>query len=314
MNPLGIFKEHKPKKKFPNEIAFIYSEEYNIDLMDHVFPGNKFRKIFEILNLDEEFSRVNFFEPTKASKEDLLLVHDSDYIEDLFNLRLTERTKYSELPLDEKILNGFLLSVGGTILATELVKEFKFVYNIGGGFHHSFSSHAEGFCYLNDVAVSSEIYLKKNPNAKILIIDLDVHQGNGNAFYFKNHKNVYTFSIHEENIYPKKQISNLDIGLKPNTKTNEYLKILESSIGKIETEFKPDLIFYLAGADVFENDLLGSIKMNMKGIIKRDEIVKSYVEKIGAKAIILTAGGYSKNFIETVQIHLNTAKVFLREL
>ncbi len=314
MNIFDFFFEQKKKKIFPDEIAFIYSESYNIDLVNHVFPGNKFRKVFELLSLDDDFIKVKFYDPEKISKEDLYLAHEKKYIDDLFNLEHTEKTKNSELPLTDKILNSFLFGAGGAKLAITLIDEYKFVFNVGGGFHHSFPEHAEGFCYLNDVAIASEIYLKKNPEARILIIDLDVHQGNGNAFYFKNHKNVYTFSMHEEDLYPKKEKSSLDIGLKSFTKTDEYLKILENSLKRIKNEFKPNLIFYLAGADVFENDALGSIKLDMIGIKKRDQMIKKFALEQNSKTIILTAGGYSKNFIETVQIHIQTAKVFLGEL
>jgi acetoin utilization deacetylase AcuC-like enzyme len=313
MNLFNLFNKASIEKYSSKDFAFVYSYKINLTLDDHIFPGNKYKRIYELICLDESFSEIEFFEPEPASLDELKLVHTDEYLDDIFSYRITERTRYSELPLNPHIIECFTYGVGGTILATDKTKEFQFVYFIGGGFHHSFRDHAEGFCYFNDVAIATEIYLKKNPDHKILIIDLDVHQGNGNSHYFENRNQIYTFSMHQENLYPKKQNSNLDISLADNTKDAEYLELLESSLLKIESEFKPNLVYYLAGADPFENDSLGSIKLSLKGLANRDILVKKYLTRNHLNTVILTAGGYAKNFNDTVAIHIQTAKIFASE-
>jgi acetoin utilization deacetylase AcuC-like enzyme len=310
MNIFNLFETRDLEIFEPHSLAFVYSEQYNIPLQEHVFPGNKFRKIYELLCLDKQYSELSFFEPNKAEVEHLNLVHTKEYLEDLFHYRSTEKTKYSELPLNPKILDCFLYAVGGTILATELTGQYKTVFNIGGGFHHSFSDHAEGFCYLNDIAIASEIYRLKNPYHKILILDLDVHQGNGNAKIFENQENIFTFSIHSDSIYPKKEISNIDISISDNIKDDKYLQILKKGLADIRLKFKPDLVYYLAGADIYENDSLGNFKISMNGIKQRDSIVKKFISDCDSKLVVLTAGGYAKSFMDTVFIHLQTANVF----
>jgi acetoin utilization deacetylase AcuC-like enzyme len=294
-------------------LAFVYSSEYNFRLEGHVFPAVKFEQMHELILMDEEFSKAEFFEPKEASIEDLSLVHTKEYLDDLLNCRWTELTNSSELPLNPQLVGAFRMGVGGTIRATELTSDFPFVFNIGGGFHHSFPNHAEGFCYLNDVAVAAQKHLSQNPNSKILIIDLDVHQGNGNSYIFKNNNNVYTFSMHQDNLYPKKELSDLDVGLPDYCNDTEYLSVLRAALKKISTEFQPDLIYYLAGADPFEDDRLGSLRLTMEGMKERDTIIKEFAIQTNSKVVILTAGGYARNTIDTVRIHLQTARVFHRK-
>lgn len=295
------------------DMAFVYSPHYNMKLLGHVFPAVKFSRIFELLSWDEYLSKLNVYYPEKASLEDLLLVHTQDYLDDLFHLRSTKATAYSELPLNSEIVEAFLYAVGGTILATELTEKYDFVFNVGGGFHHSFPEHAEGFCYLNDVGVAAKKYLKQNPHHKILIIDLDVHQGNGNAVVFQNEPRVFTFSIHQENLYPLKQKSSLDVGLSDGCRDSEYLEKLQSSLQTIEKNFKPNLIYYIAGVDPYEQDLLGGLKLTKSGLGKRDLMVKKFAKSLGAKTVILTAGGYSQKTEDTVSLHIQTAQIFSRK-
>ncbi|MCE9500519.1 MAG: histone deacetylase [Leptospira sp.] len=259
---------------------------------------------------DPILRNIPLYKPPQASHEALRLVHTNEYIEDLFSLHKTASTGYSELPLNSDIVQSFMYSTGGTILATDLTSSFRFVFNLGGGFHHSFPDHAEGFCYLNDAAIATKHYQQKFPGRKVLFIDLDVHQGNGNTFTFRDDPDVFTFSMHQGNLYPKKEISDLDISLHEGCRDEEYLRLLEDSLRKIKAEFKPDLIYYLAGADPFEGDTLGEIKMSFSGLQARDVLVKQFIEETGARAVILTAGGYAKNFEDTCVIHFNTARIF----
>ncbi|MBK8393908.1 MAG: histone deacetylase [Leptospiraceae bacterium] len=305
-----FFSKNNPYSE--NNFSIVYSTYYDIYLGDHVFPGNKFSKIYELICLDESFSKITIHEPEKATIEQLATIHTKEYLDDLFNLKITDRTRFSELPLTDRILESFLYGVGGTILAMELSKDYPFVMNLGGGLHHSFSDHAEGFCYLNDVAVASRIFLKNNPGKSVLIIDLDVHQGNGTAHIFKDDPSVFTFSMHQDNIYPKKEVSNFDVSLPENLSNSEYLSLLDKNLIEIKRQIKPDLIFYLAGADPFEGDRLGSIKLSFDGLEKRDQIVKNFALEVKARTVIVTAGGYAKHFLDTVKIHYHTAQVFAR--
>lgn len=294
-------------------MAFVYSPRYNMNLLGHVFPAIKFSRIFELLAWDEYLSKLNVYYPEKASLEDLRLVHTEEYLDDLFNLRHTKSTAFSELPLNMEIIEAFMFAVGGTILATELTEKYDFTFNVGGGFHHSFPEHAEGFCYLNDVAIAIKKYLLKYPHNKVLIIDLDVHQGNGNAFIFQDEPRVFTFSMHQENLYPIKQKSNLDIGLYDGCKDSEYLEKLNNALQQIQKGFKADIIYYIAGVDPYEQDLLGGLKLTKSGLGKRDLIVKNFAKANHAKVVILTAGGYAQKTEDTVILHLQTAQIFSRK-
>lgn len=169
---------------------------------------------------------------------------------------------------------------------------------------------AEGFCYLNDAAIAVKLYQRTYPGRKILFIDLDLHQGNGNSVVFQEDSDVFTFSMHQENLYPKKEKSGLDIPLEEGTEDGKYLELLTESLHKIKSDFKPDLIFYIAGADPFEGDSLGDLKLTLQGLRKRDKIVRDFVRALDVPAVILPAGGYAKDFYDTVTIHYNTIKVF----
>jgi acetoin utilization deacetylase AcuC-like enzyme len=294
-------------------MAFVYSPNYNMKLMGHIFPAIKFERIFELIAWDETLSKLEVYYPEKADREQLLLVHTEEYLSDFFGLKQTKATLFSELPLNANMLEAFLYGVGGTILATDLTTKHDFVFNIGGGFHHSFPDHAEGFCYLNDVAVAAKRYLKEHPYKRILLIDLDVHQGNGNSLIFEDDNRVFTFSMHQEDLYPVKQKSDLDVGLKIGCKDSEYLDILKQSLETIERKFRPDLIYYLAGVDPFEHDSLGGLKLTRQGIGNRDYLVKKFAKRMNSKVVVLTAGGYAKNTEDTVNLHLQTAHVFLRK-
>ncbi len=307
-----IKKLFEPTESSPvlDSIAFVYSVRYNLSLDAHIFPAHKFKHIADLLQLDEDLGSIKFYEPQKVSKNDLLLVHSPELLDDLENLQLTHRTKHSELPLNKDLIESFYYGVGGTVYSVQLTKQYTFVYNIGGGFHHSFPDRAEGFCYLNDVAVATMVYLKDNPGKKVCIIDLDLHQGNGNSFIFKNHPDVFTFSMHQDDLYPVKQDSHLDIPLHAYCSDKEYLSLLDKGLLEIKAHFKPNLIIYLAGADPYKEDLLGSLHITKKGLMERDRKVKNFVKLNRAKCVIVTAGGYAKDFNDTVAIHYNTARVF----
>ncbi|MBM9577401.1 histone deacetylase [Leptospira sp. 201903070] len=291
-------------------IGLVYHPDYNMDLGPHVFPARKYQMVYNLVKQDPKLADLYVHKPDPAKEKELALVHTKEFLKDFFSLKLTDRTQYSELPLTKQIVQSFVLAVGGTILSMELTKKYKFVYHIGGGFHHSMPDRAEGFCYLNDAAIAGKLFLKENPRKKVLFIDLDLHQGNGNSVVFQNDPNVFTFSMHQENLYPKKEKSGMDVALAEGTDDKTYHELLEESLEKIYSSFQPDLIFYIAGADPFEGDSLGDLKLTFQGLRKRDKIVKDFALRVDAPVVILPAGGYAKDFHDTVTIHYNTIKVF----
>jgi acetoin utilization deacetylase AcuC-like enzyme len=293
--------------------AIFYSPHYNLDLGRHVFPAEKYGYIYDRIKKDYRYDSIPIIAPDRARMEDIELVHTFSYLEDLFSYEHTFRTMHSELPLNRSIVESFQYGVGGTVAAMEATSEYMFCFNTGGGYHHSFPDRAEGFCYLNDVAIATKLYLYQNPNSRVLIADLDLHQGNGNSLIFQGDDSVFTFSMHQENIYPKKETSDLDIPLSPGIQDEEYLSLLEEGIRKIESSFQPDLIFYLAGADPYEDDSLGELKVSMNGLKERDRIMKALAKKKNIPCVVVTAGGYARNPQDTVQIHMNTLEVFCIE-
>ncbi|WP_207761491.1 histone deacetylase family protein [Leptospira perolatii] len=297
-------------RKKLERLALVYHPEYNMDLGPHVFPARKYAMIYNLIKEDPKLSSLPAFQPAPVGEEELLLVHTPEFVSDFMNLRYTDRTMYSELPLNSTIVRSFCLGVGGTILATESTENYRYVYHIGGGFHHSMPDRAEGFCYLNDAAIATEIYLQRYPDRKVLFLDLDLHQGNGNARIFKDNPSVWTFSMHQEELYPKKEVSTLDIPLPNGIKDEGYLEALSGGLAKIRSTFQPDLIYYFAGADPFEDDSLGDLKLTFDGLKRRDKMVKEFADELNAAVVILPAGGYARNFHDTVRIHFNTIRVF----
>ncbi|TGL44921.1 histone deacetylase family protein [Leptospira perdikensis] len=293
-----------------NAFALIYHSSYNLELPGHVFPAHKYSHLYNRVKRDPVYASWDILLPKKAEDADLELVHTKEYLDDLFSYEHTSRTMYSELPLNRSIVESFTYGVGGTIMAAELSKKFQFAFNMGGGYHHSFPDRAEGFCYLNDVAIAIRKQRETDPNSNALIIDLDLHQGNGNSYIFQYDDKVYTFSMHQGNLYPKKEVSNLDVDLEPNTKDDEYLTALEKSLNQIRKDFDSNIIYYVAGADPYEDDSLGELKISMKGLKERDLMVRKFAETLNVPCVVTLAGGYARDFRDTVEIHFNTITAF----
>ena len=286
---------------------FIYSDNYNIPLQGHVFPAIKFSLIYKKLKEDPRFENHKFIEPVPATIDQLKLVHDKEYLNDLIYLRFSKRVYRSELPLNKETIDAFFLATGGTILAAELALDAGRAMNLSGGFHHAFADHAEGFCYINDVAVAIRVLQKEKKISKALVIDLDVHQGNGISKIFQKDKKVFTFSMHEEKNYPIKEKSSLDVGLETGIKDEEYLNLLEKSLAYIKKNFNPDIIFYVAGVDPYEMDRLGGLSITKEGLKKRDIMVRDFMPD--KPIVIVLAGGYAMNTEDTVNLHVQTAEV-----
>jgi acetoin utilization deacetylase AcuC-like enzyme len=290
-------------------MIFVYSDKVYADIGEHVFPIKKYRFIRRRLLEDEVLTEDDFVTPELATEDDLLLVHTREYVSDFMSLRWTVRTERSELPLTQDVRTSYLAGTGGTILACQKALESEVAVNIGGGFHHAFPDHAEGFCYTNDVAIAVRRIQKDNNVKKFLIIDCDLHQGNGTAFIFKDDDNVFTYSIHQENNYPVKQRSDLDIGLVDRTGDTVYLAYMKKNVPKIMDEFTPDFVIYLAGADPYKYDQLGGLSLTIEGLRERDEFVMNECIKRRIPVSVLLAGGYAINTDDTVTIHCNTCKL-----
>lgn len=292
-----------------NKPAFVYSEKYTVDLGEHVFPVQKYRMVYQRLASEGLITPDNLFLPTFPERRDLLLVHTPEYLRDLENLAFSPRTMFSEIPLSRKIVEGHKLFAGGTILAGQKALEKGMAIHLGGGFHHAFPSRGEGFCYINDVAVSIRRLKRDKLIEKALIVDCDLHQGNGTAFIFQEDRSVFTFSIHQENLYPMKEKSDLDIGLLDFIGDEEYLAKLNSGVLQIWRNFEPDIVYYLAGADPYEDDQLGQLKLTKAGLKKRDNWVISKCLEKKVPLVILLAGGYAFRVEDTVDIHCHTCRI-----
>jgi acetoin utilization deacetylase AcuC-like enzyme len=295
--------------KYP--FKFVYSDAYwMVDLGNHVFPAVKYRLVYEKLLL-KGAKREHFHEPEPAGEEDILLVHTPKYLKKLKSSKLSQTEIMTmELPYNPELLEFAQLMVGGTIKAARMAMEDGLAVHIGGGFHHAFQDHGEGFCVLNDVAIALRQMQKENKIHKGMVVDCDVHQGNGTAKIFSEDKNVFTFSIHQMDIYPAhKEESSLDVGLWSGDGDQKYLSAVQSHIPNLYKEFKPDLVFYLAGADPYEKDQLGSLKLTFEGLRERDRIVIEGALRDRIPVVLLFAGGYAYDVEDTVAIHLNTVGV-----
>jgi acetoin utilization deacetylase AcuC-like enzyme len=285
-----------------------------MELGGHVFPVEKYRALKEVLIGAGLLREEDILEPEKSTKEDLLLVHEPEYLDDFYNLRWTHRTSFSELPLNETIVEGFLLMAGGTYLAAKAaVSSNRIGFHIGGGFHHAYRDHAEGFCYINDIAFAIEKLRKEKIIERAAVIDCDLHQGNGTAGIFRNIDEVFTFSIHQEYLYPyPKERSDWDVGLPNGTGDEEYLSLLRDAVPKILDQHKPQLVVYQAGADPYHGDQLGNLNLTMNGLRRRDEIVIGETRLRMIPLVITLGGGYAFRFEDVVKIHQQTAEVSIK--
>jgi acetoin utilization deacetylase AcuC-like enzyme len=286
-------------------VVFVYSEGYYADIGAHVFPVEKYRLVYRQLQTRGVIDG-NLVEPAPASEADLLLAHDPDYVRDLIQARANEATLSSELPISKEIIRASLLVTGGTIRACEEALRRGCAVNLSGGFHHAFPDHAEGFCYINDMAVAVRKVQSQKKGVRVAVIDCDLHQGNGTAFIFRDDKSVYTFSIHQRDLYPPKQDSSWDIHLRNGVGDEEYLAHLKKAVPAIMERFKPDFVLYQAGADPYEGDQLGDLRLTIQGLKKRDALVFGECKKHGVPVAALLGGGYAVDTNDTVTIHLNT--------
>jgi acetoin utilization deacetylase AcuC-like enzyme len=289
----------------------VYSDKYDLNLGNHVFPSSKYRLIKERLLQENVIKPEDIIEPAPATDDDVALVHDSNYIWKLKNDKLSYvEILRMEIPYSPELIQAVWLSAGGSILAGRLALEQGVGVNIGGGFHHAFPDHGEGFCVIHDVAVAIRRLQKDGLIKHALTVDCDVHQGNGTAAIFGADETVYTISLHQENNYPyPKPPSTLDVNLHNGVQDTEYLTVLEDSLDKALSEFDPQVIFYLAGADPYREDQLGGLKLTLQGLEHRDRVVFEKAKAKNIPVVVTFAGGYARHVADTVRIHSTTVKV-----
>ena len=285
------------------ELPVVNHEDYFAKIGDdHKFPINKFGELANYLISNNIVK--NFHKPYPCSVETLKFAHSDKYIQNILNKTLNiEGVKKIGFPLVDSVVKRSLVATGGTVLASKLAIHYGISCNTAGGSHHANYNEGAGYCVFNDVAVAAHYCINRGLANKILIVDLDVHQGNGNSDIFKENKNVFTFSMHSKSNYPaKKSKSDIDVELEDNLEDQTYIKKLKYYLGDLNKE-NFDFVFYIAGVDVHFNDRLGKLKISDEGIRLRDEIV---VENFFSKKIPLCGvlgGGYNKDFNKLVELH-----------
>jgi acetoin utilization deacetylase AcuC-like enzyme len=291
-------------------LPVFYSARYHIDIGPHVFPTRKYRLVRDaVLALPEAAGGALMIdEPAPASWDELGLVHTSEYLAKLRDGTMTDADiAQLELPWSPEMVEGFRVMVGGTIQAAlrATAGAGGLAVHIGGGLHHGFANHGEGFCPFNDVAVAVRV-LQHRGIERAAIVDLDVHHGNGTAFIFERDPGVFTFSMHQQLNYPMwKPKGSLDIGLPDGMHDAAYLEALEHALPSVMAS-APECVFYLAGADPYEDDQLGGLRLTRDGLRQRDRMVIAAVRHANVPLVIVLAGGYARRIEDTVAIHVGT--------
>lgn len=293
-------------------LKIAWSEIYNHPLpKGHRFPMDKYDLLPQQLLHEGTITEENIFRPRKLTEQEILLVHDPDYWQRLKNQQLTRKEeRKSGFPLSPLIVEREITINAGTIEAAEYALQYGIAMNIAGGTHHAFTNRAEGFCFLNDIAIGAKYLLDKNLVKKVLVVDLDVHQGNGTAEIFSNEARVFTFSMHGANNYPlHKEKSDLDVPLPDKTDDKTYLKLLDRHLNEVIERETPDFIFFQSGVDVLATDKLGRLGMTIEGCKKRDQFVLSKAKALEIPIVASMGGGYSENIKDIIEAHANTYRV-----
>jgi acetoin utilization deacetylase AcuC-like enzyme len=317
----------------------IYSDGYYLPIGAHVFPAEKYRRIRDRLLTSNVAGANDFLAPEAARDEDILLVHTAEYVNKLQKGTLSPREELAlEVPFSRGLVNAFWLAAGGSILAARQALVDRVAVNIGGGFHHAFPDHGEGFCMIHDVAVAIRRLQEDGKIRTAMTVDCDVHQGNGTAAIFggkrapgaplpsagtsilaphvpthnaqrknSNAGDVFTISLHQHNNYPQwKPPSSIDVDLPDAIGDDDYLAWLDNALSSGLRQCEPDLLCYVAGADPYEKDQLGGLSLTIEGLKKRDELVFRVARAKGIPVMVTLAGGYAQNVEDTVTIHSNT--------
>jgi acetoin utilization deacetylase AcuC-like enzyme len=312
----------------------VYSDDYFLPIGQHVFPAEKYRRVHDKLIETGIADPADFITPQPASDQDILLVHTPQYVNKLKTGTLSAREELElEIPYSPELVRAFWLAAGGSILAGENALKDGVAVNIGGGFHHAFPDHGEGFCMIHDVAVAIRRMQRDNKIRAAMTVDCDVHQGNGTAAIFAGTRtvseplpssgptalgkrplmrgahagDVFTISLHQEDNYPAwKPPSSIDVDLPDGITDNDYLAWLDNALSSGLRQFTPDLICYIAGADPYREDQLGGLGLTIDGLKKRDELVFRVAKSKNIPVMVTYAGGYAQRVEDTVTIHSNT--------
>jgi acetoin utilization deacetylase AcuC-like enzyme len=286
----------------------VYHERYDLNLGLHVFPSQKFRLIHEMLLREGIATPQDFLRPDPASDEDILRVHTSDWVHKLKTATLTaSELMLLEVPYSPELVEAVWLAAGGTILAAQSALGDGFGSNLSGGFHHAYPGHGEGFCAIHDVAVAIRKLQADGLVKKAFVVDTDVHHGNGTAAIFRNDPSVFTISIHQENNYPAhKPPSSIDLNMADRAVDDEYLGALIPAVQQALDEFRPDILFYVGGADPYCEDQLGGLALTKEGLKQRDRQVFEEARRRRIPVATTLAGGYARRVEDTVRIHVNT--------
>ena len=318
----------------------VYSDAYYLPIGSHVFPAEKYRRIHDRLLAAGAAEPDDFVEPEPATDQDILLVHKPEYVQKLKTGTLSPREEMEmEVPYSRDLVEAFWLAAGGSILAARLSLTDKVSISIGGGFHHAFPDHGEGFCMIHDVAVAIRRMQRDDKIRTAMTLDCDVHQGNGTAAIFAGTRTassllpsvsnstvhrrtgvpvggkmreahageVFTISLHQHNNYPLwKPPSSIDVDLPDGIGDDDYLAWLDNALSSGLRQFEPDLLCYIAGADPYQEDQLGGLSLTIEGLKKRDDLVFRVARTRGIPVMVTFAGGYARNVEDTVTIHTNT--------
>lgn len=290
-------------------MRLVHHPGYDLNLGDHVFPSTKFTLIRDRLVSRGDFREEEILRPDPATNEQLLLVHEPDWVDALTHGTLTmSQIVQLEIPYSQQMVRAFRLMAGGSILAARCALEDGASMNLGGGFHHAFPGHGEGFCALNDVAIAIRVLQEEGRITRAMVVDLDVHHGNGTAAIFADSPEVFTISMHQYNNYPAtKPPSNIDVHLPDGTGDERYLTLLHEVLAGALDVFRPQLLMYVAGSDPYCEDKLGGLKLTMEGMRRRDESVFALARARSVPVAATTAGGYARRLEDTVELHAQTA-------
>lgn len=296
-------------------MKIVYSPKYEVDVGQHPFRMDKYRLTKEFLTRAGGFFESDFVEPESATDQDILLVHTESYVRNLRSGTLSLGDIHRlEIGFSPELVEASWICAGGSILAGRLALDEGACYHDGGGFHHAFPGHGEGFCVINDHSVAISRLLQDRAIRTAMVIDCDNHQANGTATIFQRNPDVFTFSIHEEDNYPfEKPPSDMDIGLDQDTGDDEYLDKLQIGITAALKMFPADLIFYVAGADAYQLDEVGGLGLSIDGMKRRDALVCGAAKERGIPVASVLAGGYAPDINDLVTIHANTA-IIMRDM
>ncbi len=314
----------------------VYSDDYYLPIGAHVFPSEKYRRIRNRLLESGVAELSDFVTPQPASDQDVLLVHTPQYVHKLKTGTLSAREELEmEIPYSPELVRAFWLAAGGSILASDYALKDRVAFNIGGGFHHAFPDHGEGFCMIHDVAIAIRRMQRDQKVTRAMTVDCDVHQGNGTAVIFAGMRapglplpstsastlnpsrpakirnahagDVFTISLHQENNYPEwKPPSSIDVDLPDGIGDDDYLAWLDNALSSGLRQFEPELICYVAGADPYREDQLGGLSLTIEGLKRRDELVFRVARARDIPVMVTFAGGYALRVEDTVSIHCNT--------